>query len=268
MSSKALTRTGRGLLAAGGTAVLATLALVFATAALAANPSSVVPLFVADGNAYNDPPLCLNKINGDSGSISGTDSVSGVGYTITLTGNAADKTASFTITDTSATVQVLVSQVVVKAGTNANIFSYPAGTSSDTVYGTGKEPENNGLTAGGDLRPANERNGVSHVCFNVQAVSATAVALRSFSASPAAGAVMLRWRTASEANVLGYNLYALVHGKRVKLNAKLVASKGAGAHAYSFSYRLPQGKQAPSRFWLQTINLDGLRQWHAARLAR
>jgi hypothetical protein len=50
----------------------------------------------------------------------------------------------------------------------------------------------------------------------------------------------------------------------VKLNAKVIASKGSGAHAYSFSYRLPQGKQAPARFWLQTISLDGSRQWSSA----
>jgi hypothetical protein len=55
----------------------------------------------------------------------------------------------------------------------------------------------------------------------------------------------------------------------VRLNAKLIASKGAGANSYSFSYRPPEGKPAPSRFWLQTNNLDGSRSWYGpARATR
>ena len=66
--------------------------------------------------------------------------------------------------------------------------------------------------------------------------------------------------------MLGYNVYGFVHGQRVKLNSRVISSKGAGAHSYSFNYRL-HGKQAPARYWLQTINLNGSRQWSSARLA-
>ena len=62
-----------------------------------------------------------------------------------------------------------------------------------------------------------------------QGVSSTAVQLRSFTASRSAKSLRLNWRTASEIDVLGYNLYGLVHGKRVRLNARLIASRGSGS---------------------------------------
>jgi hypothetical protein len=101
-------------------------------------------------------------------------------------------------------------------------------------------------------------------------VSGTAVTLRSFTASVAARSVALRWRTASEVDVLGYHVYAQVGAKRVRLDARLILSRGNGAHSYSFTYRFPQRRHAavPTRFWLQTVNLDGSRQWSLARAAR
>ncbi len=95
-----------------------------------------------------------------------------------------------------------------------------------------------------------------------------AVSLRSVTAKQTAKGVTVNWRTASEIDVAGYNVYGLVHGKRVKLNSHIIASKSSGANSYAYQYRTIKGQKAPSRFWLQSINLDGSRQWHAARAAR
>lgn len=93
-----------------------------------------------------------------------------------------------------------------------------------------------------------------------------AATLRSLTARASARTVNVHWRTASEIDVAGYNLYGVVNGHRTKLNARIIASKGSNGHAYAFSYRVPRGKQAPSRILLQVVNLDGSRQLRSARV--
>lgn len=48
--------------------------------------------------------------------------------------------------------------------------------------------------------------------------------------SPRFGKVILRWKTATETNVRGFNLYRLEAkgGKAVKINAALISVKGVG----------------------------------------
>ena len=94
--------------------------------------------------------------------------------------------------------------------------------------------------------------------------AALAVTLRSFTAAYASRVVTLRWQTASELDTVGYNLYGLVHGKRVKLNRGLIAAKGMSGGSYSFRYRLAKGHAVPGRYWLQVVNRDGSRTWYAA----
>ncbi len=81
---------------------------------------------------------------------------------------------------------------------------------------------------------------------------------------------MLKWRTASEIEILGYNVYGQVRGKRVKLNRTLIAAKRSMTGAsYALRYRVPNGQKAPTHFWLQTVNLDGSRTWSGvAKIAR
>ena len=86
----------------------------------------------------------------------------------------------------------------------------------------------------------------------------TAVTVRSFIAKRSGQAVVLRWRTASEAQTLGYNLYR----QRVKLNKRLIPSVGgSGGHTYVWRDRRP-GK-AP-RYTLEVVRRDG----STVRLAR
>ena len=91
-------------------------------------------------------------------------------------------------------------------------------------------------------------------------VSSTPVTFRSLSAQKAGKGVNIRWRTASELQVLGYNVYVERNGKRVKLNAKLIRTKGSAGGSYLFKARVPSGK-----FWLATLNADGSRTWRSVR---
>jgi len=92
------------------------------------------------------------------------------------------------------------------------------------------------------------------------AVSTTPVTFRSASAQKVGKGVHVRWQTASEARVLGYNVYVERNGKRVKLNAKLIRAKGPAGGSYLFKATVPKGK-----FWLQTVNTDGSRLWRFVR---
>ena len=98
--------------------------------------------------------------------------------------------------------------------------------------------------------------------------SALPVTVRSFTASASGSSTTLRWQTASEAGLLGYNVYGQIQGKRVKLNRKLIAAKRTTGASYAFRYRAPSGQKAPSRFWLQAVNLGGSRTWSGAATAR
>jgi len=89
----------------------------------------------------------------------------------------------------------------------------------------------------------------------------TAVRLRSFGAEPSRTGTVLRWRTASEFDVLGFNLYREVRGQRVRVNRALIAARGRGTGA---SYRFVDRALASARsvvYRLQVVNLDGSRTW-------
>ena len=77
---------------------------------------------------------------------------------------------------------------------------------------------------------------------------------------PRARGVLVRWRTASEVGLLGFNLYREVRGKRVKVNRSLIRARGgtSGA-AYRFLDR--RATRGSGRYWIQAVNLDGSRSW-------
>lgn len=78
--------------------------------------------------------------------------------------------------------------------------------------------------------------------------------------------VLLRWRTASEIDTLGFTVYREINGKRVRLSAKLIAANGRGS--YSFLDRKAPKAHA-IHYWVQVVNLDGTRSWYGpARVSR
>jgi hypothetical protein len=249
-----------GLLAAMTFAVVA---LADVTVGAATTTQSITPTLANDDSSGNVPD-CPNGTKGLKMSVGhafeatetddrGANASNVTVHIVPTTGTGGGTFFNFDATNGS------IGRVYVKTkagGAKITQFDYsPSATSDIALHGPVKD---------------NAYTEIEHITFCPLASgvsgTATAVALRSFTATPSAGRVALNWRTASEASVLGYNLYGFVHGQRVKLNARVIASKGAGAHSYSFGYRLPQGKQAPARYWLQTINLNGSRQWSSARL--
>ena len=93
----------------------------------------------------------------------------------------------------------------------------------------------------------------------------SAVSFRSLSASPARGGVLVRWRTASEVDTLGFHVYRQVNGKRVRVNRTLIAAKGRGNYSF-LDRKAPRAKNV--RYWLRVVNLDGSRSWYGPAAPR
>ena len=95
---------------------------------------------------------------------------------------------------------------------------------------------------------------------------ATAVTFRSLAATRSSNGVLVRWRTASETDTLGFHVYRQVNGKRVRVNGTLIAAKGRAGYSF-LDRKAPKGKSV--RYWVQVVNLDGTRSWHGpARVVR
>ena len=95
-----------------------------------------------------------------------------------------------------------------------------------------------------------------------------AARFRSLSASATAQGTLVRWRTASEFDVLGFNVYREVNGRRVRVNTQLIAAHNRAAGA-SYSY-LDRSARKGTRYWVQAVDVDGSRSWFgpARALAR
>jgi hypothetical protein len=83
------------------------------------------------------------------------------------------------------------------------------------------------------------------------------------------GQVALEWRTGFEADNLGFNLYREAGGKRVRVNADMLAGTalmvGAGTrlmsgHPYVWLDDSLQNKN--TRYWLEAVDLNGQSDWH------
>jgi hypothetical protein len=89
-----------------------------------------------------------------------------------------------------------------------------------------------------------------------------AATFRSLSVSQTARGALVRWRTASEGSLLGFNVYRAVNGRKVRVNRSLIrAGNTPGGRAYSFlDRRAPRNRIA--RYWIQAVNVDGSRAWY------
>jgi glycosyl hydrolase family 99 len=98
----------------------------------------------------------------------------------------------------------------------------------------------------------------------------TAVEFQAASASRIGAGVRVRWRTASESRLLGFNLYREQNGKRVRLNRGLIPSAFAGgAVGRSYSWldrRAPRNGEL--RYWLEAVSVSGARSWRGPIVAR
>jgi hypothetical protein len=70
--------------------------------------------------------------------------------------------------------------------------------------------------------------------------------------------VSVRWKTAAEPDLLGFNVYREVGKKRTKLNKALIGSKGAVAGAsYKWLDRLPKTLKASPCYRLEAVSGTG-----------
>lgn len=91
------------------------------------------------------------------------------------------------------------------------------------------------------------------------ALAPSAVRISTTSAVRTPHGVLVRWRTASEIDTLGFNVYREVNGKRTRVNRFLIAGRGRGLYSF-LDRKAPKGKSV--RYWIQAVNLDGSRTWH------
>lgn len=108
---------------------------------------------------------------------------------------------------------------------------------------------------------------VNSVDFTLQAptpqsANSLAVTFAGMTASRTARGVLLRWRTASEFETLGFHVYRQRGQRRVRVNRRLIASLGSvSGGSYSFLDRRAPRRSAVC-YWLQEVELDGSRTWH------
>jgi hypothetical protein len=90
---------------------------------------------------------------------------------------------------------------------------------------------------------------------------ATAVTLRSLTASRSHAGVLVRWRTGTEADTLGFHVYRGRGPKLMRVDRRLIPAKGSVAGArYSFvDRRAPRAKLI---YRLQAVGTDGSRTWY------
>jgi hypothetical protein len=96
----------------------------------------------------------------------------------------------------------------------------------------------------------------------------TAVRVMGFGARAGHGGVVLRWRTASEAGVLGFNVWRRGAGGELRLNHALVS---AGGRASGARYRLVDRNARPGASYtyrLQIVSRDGARSWYRSARVR
>jgi hypothetical protein len=97
----------------------------------------------------------------------------------------------------------------------------------------------------------------------------TSVRLVSFAARRAPQGVAVSWRTVSEADTAGYDVWRLSRGTSVKVNTALVPAKtsGIGRAAYRVLDRSARSGIAYT-YRLQAVGLDGKRVWRARATVR
>ena len=234
-------------------ALVATAALFVAGGAIAASvtPTEYPGNITVDGNGNSDG--CADYVDGD---FVGVETTSPVSDGVHVYNGNTPNNSPFTLTVTQHTLAPgsegnsidfsitggLVLVAAVKGAETYNLYDYqPAGSTGNT-----------------DLRAPNFPGRISHYVFCIgDPGTPSAVAFRSASAVRNGHAVVVRWKTASEVDTLGFNVYRQVNGKLVRANKHLILVHGG---SYSFTDR-----KAPSarnlRYRIQAVHTDGSRSW-------
>jgi len=113
-------------------------------------------------------------------------------------------------------------------------------------------------------RAAGSSNDAYSDCLSLTlAAGPTAVAARSFTAQRTLRGTVVRWRTAQELDVLGFDLYRIANGKTVKVNRTLIRAKARGAGGATYSVLDRRAPGARTVYRLRLVGLDGRSAWVA-----
>ena len=129
-------------------------------------------------------------------------------------------------------------------------------------------PNGGSQATSGSTLTINLREGENVSCTFTNTRAYTAVVFRSMTAKRTASGALVRWRTASEADTLGFYVYRAVNEKRVRVTPTLVrATRAVSGGTYSYvDRRAPKAKTL--RYWIQAVAADGSRTWYGpARVA-
>ena len=80
--------------------------------------------------------------------------------------------------------------------------------------------------------------------------------LASLSAERASSGALVRWRTAAEFDLRGFNVYREQNGVRSLANRGLIRAKGAGLAA-SYVFHDGRATRSTRRYWLEEVTVDG-----------
>jgi hypothetical protein len=103
--------------------------------------------------------------------------------------------------------------------------------------------------------------------FNVP-TTPTAATLLSFAAKAARAGVTLSWRTGSESDIAGFNVWRWNSGAKQKVNRSLLPARGA---VFGSSYSLVDRSARSGKTYvyrLQLVHRDGSRSWYTGAEAR
>ena len=104
--------------------------------------------------------------------------------------------------------------------------------------------------------------GASITSWSLEITGPTAVTVNNFSARRVARAVQLRWRTSTETEALGFNVYRFSHGSKTKVNHRLIVAKRSGmVRGAAYTLRDTRAGKAAATYRLQAVSLRGKRTW-------
>jgi len=249
-------------------------------ASLSATPASAVDFNFSGSLTASDPDQ-TGRLNRDG--IPSTCANEGGPASLFTTSGARNYDAfTFTNGSTAACVTVTLNAMSCTGATFLYIAAYssfnPANPALNVIAQAGDSP-NPTISFSFDLAANQSVTIVVHevtpgaLCAaysgtisGLSAGATTPVTFRSVAAARTSKGVTIRWHTASELDMLGFNVYREVKGKRVRANSKLIAGKGRGLYSF-LDRKAPKAKSV--RYWIQVVNLDTSRSWYGpARIAR
>ena len=102
--------------------------------------------------------------------------------------------------------------------------------------------------------------------YGLQGCGPTAVLVRDFVAKARGRRVTLSWQTASETELVGFNVWRIARGSSQRVNRALIRAEYAG-RARGAAYRVVDRsarRGVPYRYRLQLVHRDGTRSWAGA----